>query len=134
MALFQDTSEQQKTLHLKKAAQIYNMAFSAAQHWKRYTIEHPGYSILCLAILNNLLSIQTDTNHNAEKVAKLVICLRNSLSEAKSTIAEEERSFFAKNLDQLCNDDRNTFNGYVPVTGTTTVNNESSTSSKLVGA
>jgi hypothetical protein len=124
MALFQDTHPQQKTLHLKKASQIYNMAFSAAQHWKHYTIEHPGYSILCLAILNNLLSILAASDKSSEKPEQLRMYLRDVLTTAKDTITKEEMSFFAKNLDQL--------SGNIPSKDSAAVK-DSSPSASLVG-
>lgn len=92
-----DTNTQQKALHLKKASQVYNMALTAAQHWKHWTTDHKGYSILCLAIVNNLLSMQW----NSKKAEQLKVLMKNTLASAGNTISEDERTFFANHLDEL---------------------------------
>jgi hypothetical protein len=100
LGLGQDTKTRQ--VYLKKATNIYNMAFSAAQHWKKYTEQHLGCQILSLAILNNLLTIHHELQH-ADKVSQLHTLLRDTLfSHGKGDeISSEELSLFAKNL-QLC--------------------------------
>ncbi|CAB9528766.1 expressed unknown protein [Seminavis robusta] len=89
-----------RVAHLKKAAMTYNMAFSAAQHWKRWTDMHSGYQILSLAIVNNLLVIHYELG-NTEKVAQLHTLLRDTLFGQKGDhISSQELSLFAKNLSR----------------------------------
>ena len=115
----QDTKARQG--FLKKAMNIYNMAFSAAQHWKKYTEQHSGCQILCLAILNNLLTIHNEL-HNASKVAQLHTVLRDTLfSNGKGDeITSEELSLFAKNL-QLCSNDSGSDSSSVPTSSDATL-------------
>jgi len=93
---------------LKKAANIYGMAYSAAQHWKRWTIDHPGYDVLCLAIVNNLVGIHqqlsSPTNHHSgSKVQDLVSCFRSAFlvsNREHKDINDEEHSLFRANLER----------------------------------
>ena len=97
------TNDSSKTcLHLKKAARTYTMAFSAAQHWKRWTKEHPGFPVLQVAILNNLLGLHAQLG-NATKVQQLQTCFREALASANATLSQDEQSFFATNLEQQMN-------------------------------
>jgi len=106
------TTEQHGKLQkmmLKKAANIYGMAYSAAQHWKRWTIDHPGYDVLCLAIVNNLVGIHqqlssSSTNHHSgSKVRDLVSCFRSAFlvsNKEDKDINDEEHSLFRANLER----------------------------------
>jgi hypothetical protein len=99
--------------NLKKSAATYYMAFAAAQHWKKHTTTaaHEGYSILTLAIVNNLLVIHHELG-NMDKVTQFHGLLRNTLFRVRpinkegDEIHSEELSLFAKNLQRCHNSDR----------------------------
>jgi len=86
-------------LHLKKAASTFAMAFSASQHWKRWTKTHIGCSVLELAILNNLIGLHSQMG-SADKVKQLQACYCKSLGAASRELSQEEKSFFVANLER----------------------------------
>ena len=95
-----NAKDSKSCLHLKKAASTFAMAFSAAQHWKRWTKEHSGFNILQLAILNNLMGLYTQLG-NTVKVQQLQACFQNALVETPAKeISADEQDFFAKNLER----------------------------------
>jgi len=125
-----ETEKQQllkSSLHLKKAANTYNMALSALGHWKKQrlttsttTTTKPlvGYHLLACAIMNNQWQIQSmlnqdplpnpkNENGDAEPPKKVVSadhissCLRETLEQCTSPtklLSPEEFHFFSKNL------------------------------------
>jgi len=103
-----ETEKQQlmkSSLHFKKAANTYNMALSAARHWKRFATNTYGYQFLSCAIFNNQWQIQRmlhDPNPSSTAVSAdhIATCLREVLKNksAKAEMSQEEFNLFSKNL------------------------------------